>query len=135
MRTEYKTKSKEIISNEIKEFKNGFTIKELNTNLDNKDIKVGLTTIYRALEELESKGVVKKYFDENNIAHFKYLLDCESQSHFYLKCNKCNKIIHIDCECINDFYIHILKKHKFSIESTNLIIPGLCNDCKSFIKI
>ncbi|MCR5350537.1 MAG: transcriptional repressor [Acholeplasmatales bacterium] len=135
MRGEYKTKTKEIVNNEIKEIKNGFTIKELKERLDKKNVKIGLTTLYRVLEDLESKEIVKKYYDDENIAHFKYLIDCQSESHFYLKCNRCNKIVHIDCDCINEFYSHVLKKHKFSIETSNLIIPGICNDCKSFIKL
>jgi len=135
MRESYKTKTKEIIDNEIKLFKNGFTIKELIDSLNNKNIKIGKATVYRHLNDLVLDNTVKKYFDENNESHYKYLLDCESESHFYLKCNKCNKIVHIDCECINDFYFHIINKHKFYIESTNLIIPGICNECKNFIKL
>ena len=59
MRGSYKTKSKEYIDEEIKSFTNGFTIKELKDSLDNKNIKVGLTTLYRHLIDLEKKEIVK----------------------------------------------------------------------------
>ena len=134
-RDTYNTKTKEIVDNEIKLFKNGFTIKALKESLDNKKIKIGLTTIYRSLERLENEGIVKKYFDENNVAHFKYVNDCNSQRHFYLKCEKCGVIYHIDCSCIDDLSLHIFKQHKFSIDTRNIILTGLCNNCKSFIKI
>ena len=49
-RGSYKTKARNILSEEIKEFSNGFTIKELKAKLDNKNINIGLTTIYRTLE-------------------------------------------------------------------------------------
>ncbi len=135
MRGTYKTKSKEIINEEIKSFSNGFTIKELKTSLDNKNINVGLTTLYRHLLDLENKNIVKKYFDDNNVAHFKTIISSESDNVFYLKCSKCEKIVPVDCECINDFYKHILGKHKFYIEAKNIILSGLCNDCKNFIKL
>ena len=120
MRDSYKTKTKEIIDNEIKLFKNGFTIKELLDSLNDKNIKIGKATVYRHLNDLVLDNTVKKYFDENNESHYKYLLDCQSENHFYLKCNKCNKMVHIDCECINDFYLHIIKKHKFYIAYWNM---------------
>ncbi len=135
MRGNYKTKSKDIIDNEIKNFSNGFTIKELKESFDSKNIQIGLTTIYRHLDELEDEEVVKKYYDDKNIAHYKFVLDCTSDNHFYLKCIKCDKIIHVDCECINEFYAHVLKQHKFELDCKNIILPGICNDCKSFIKL
>ena len=134
-RESYNTKTKEIINEAIKNYQNGFTIKELKDSLDNNNQKIGLTTIYRLLDKLEDEGIVKKYFDENNITHYKYVNDCTSERHFYLKCVKCDKIIHVDCDCINDLSNHIYKQHKFSIDTRNIILSGICNDCKSFIKI
>ena len=129
----YNTRTKDIINSEIKNFPNGFTIKELKEYFDNKNYKIGLTTIYRLINELEENNVVKKYYDENNVAHYKFTKDCVSEHHFYLKCVKCNTITHIDCGCINEFQNHILKKHKFLLDSKNIILEGLCNKCRSFV--
>lgn len=134
-RESYNTRTKEIVNEEIKYFNNGFTIKELKESLDKKNIKIGLTTIYRTLDKLEEDGIVKKYFDENNITHFKYVNDCSSERHFYLKCIKCDKMYHIDCSCIDELSIHVLRQHKFSIDTRNIILSGICNDCKNFIKL
>jgi Fur family ferric uptake transcriptional regulator len=128
----YNTKGKEAINSAIKAFSNGFTIKELKDYLDNKNDKVGLTTVYRIIDKLENDGTLKKYYDENNIAHYKYVDDCNSENHFYLKCIKCNKIVHVDCDCINEFQVHIRKKHKFLLDAKNIILEGLCNNCNRF---
>lgn len=129
----YNTKTKQIIKDEIINYSNGTTIKDLKSDLDKKNLNVGLTTIYRALEELCDLGIVKKYYNEKNIALYKYVNDCISENHFYLKCDKCKKIIHVDCSCIEELYLHILKQHKFSIDFRNIILNGLCDNCKSFI--
>lgn len=131
----YKTKTRTIIDEEIIKFPNGFTIKELKEKLDERGLKVGLTTIYRRLEQLENENVVTKYFDDNNISKYKYANDCSSQRHFYLKCVKCKKMIHIDCECIDSFFSHVVSKHKFYINNKNNVFLGLCNNCKNFISI
>lgn len=134
-RDSYNTKTREVIKNEIINISNGFTIKDLKEILDNKKYKIGLTTIYRTIDLLENDGTVKKYYDENNIAHFKYVNDCNSERHFYLKCSKCERIYHIDCSCIDDLSNHILSMHKFRIDTRNIILTGICNDCKNFIKL
>lgn len=133
MRNNYNTKSKNLIDEEIINFPNGFTIKELFNRLKEKGNNIGLTTIYRRIIKLEEDGIIKKYFDENNVSKYKYVNDCLSQRHFYLKCIKCEKMIHIDCECIDEFYNHVLKSHKFYLNIKNNIFLGLCNSCKNFI--
>lgn len=131
----YNTKSKEIINEAIKNYPNGFTIKDLKEDLEKKELNIGLTTIYRALDRLSLDGVVTKFYDENNVTHYKYVNDCLSETHFYLKCQKCEKIYHVDCSCIDDLSIHILRQHKFKIDTKNIILEGLCDNCRSFIKI
>ena len=132
-RDKYNTKTKCIIKEEIINYPNGTTIKKLKEDLDKKNLNVGLTTIYRSLEDLCDLGIVKKYYNEKNIDLYKYVNDCISDNHFYLKCEKCGKITHVDCSCIEDLYLHILKQHHFSIDTKSVILNGLCNDCKSFI--
>ena len=46
MRNNYNTKSKNLIDEEIINFPNGFTIKELFNRLKEKGNNIGLTTIY-----------------------------------------------------------------------------------------
>ena len=66
-RDKYNTKTKSIIKEEIINYPNGTTIKKLKEDLDKKNLNVGLTTIYRSLEDLCDLGIVKKYYNEKNI--------------------------------------------------------------------
>lgn len=134
MRDTYKTKTKELVLEEVKKL-NSFTANDIFKGLDEQNKHVGLTTIYRSLEELENKGVITKYFDDAKKAYYKVIENCQSVVHFYLKCTKCNKIEHVDCECISDFKKHVEFQHKFSINIENIVISGLCSKCKSFINI
>ena len=134
MRETYNTKSKQLILEEVKKL-NSFTANDVFKSLDSKNMHVGLTTIYRCLDDLEQKGIITKYFDDSKKAYYKLIENCQSVVHFYLKCAKCNKIEHVDCSCIEDFKTHILNKHKFSANFENIVISGLCNKCKSFINV
>ena len=122
----YKTRQKELVLDVIKNFKNDFTIKEIYEKLNQ---NVGLTTIYRTILKLVEEGKIKKSIDYNNFVHYQYLDECQCDNHFYLKCDKCGSITHVDCDCINDFTNHVLKNHSFKVDNVNIIIKGICKKC------
>ena len=122
----YKTKQKDIILDKIKSIKEEFTVKELYSKL-NKEI--GLTTIYRFIDKLVEDGTVTKIVHSNNSIYYQYLEECNHDNHFYLKCNKCGEMIHIDCDCINEFIDIVKNNHNFYINTKNIIIDGTCNKC------
>ena len=124
--TTYNTKQKDIILKLIKEQKKEFTIQDIYNNLNK---KIGLTTIYRVVDKLLSEGYLNKFIKENNTAYYEYLEKCENHNHFYLKCEKCGTLIHIDCDCIKDLSDHILNDHKFITSKEHIIINGTCENC------
>ena len=127
MRDLYKTKQKDLILENIKKMKHEFTIKDLYNKLNK---EVGLTTIYRLIDKLVLDKVVNKHITNDNKTYYEYLDKCNHDNHFYLKCNNCSKLVHIDCDCIKELENHILIKHKFNMNNENIIINGLCNNCK-----
>ena len=127
-RDSYKTKQKEKILEEIKLMNHEFTIKDLYNRLN---YEVGLTTIYRLVDKLVNDKVLTKYISNNNITYYEYLNKCNQENHFYLKCNICYSLIHIDCDCIKELENHILKEHKFNMNHENIIINGICKKCNN----
>lgn len=126
MKNIYNTKQKDLILNTIKTIKHEFTIKEIYNSLDG---KVGLTTVYRKVDELVLDGIISKYIDKNNVTYYEYLEHCDNDNHFFLKCSSCGELSHVDCECINDLSKHILKNHKFKLNRENVIMNGICSKC------
>ena len=126
-RTEiYSTKQKDIILNVIEKQKHEFTIKDIYNEIND---KVGLTTIYRMVDKLIDDNVLNKYISKDNVTYYQYLKKCDEDNHFYLKCDKCGDLVHIDCDCIKDLSNHILKEHKFKPNKDKIIINGMCNKC------
>ena len=123
----YNTKQKDLILDLIKEQNSEFTIKDIYSKLEN---KTGLTTIYRLVDKLVSDGVLRKTIGNDNVTYYQYLEKCEDENHFYLKCEKCGRLIHIDCECINDLTNHILINHNFQMNKEHIIINGICEICR-----
>ena len=129
-RQSYKTKQKDKILECIKTFNKQFTIKELYLKLNK---SIGLTTIYRLITKLVNDKVLTKYITSDNKTYYEYLMKCNHENHFYLKCDKCSKLIHIDCDCIKELENHILNSHKFKVNHENIVIKGICNNCKGEI--
>ena len=122
----YNTKQKDLILDVIKSKNKEFTVKDIYENLNK---SVGLTTIYRLIDKLILDGLITKNVSDN-ITYYQYLEKCEHDNHFYLKCEKCKEVKHIDCDCINELYNHIKNEHKFNLNKEKIIINGICSRCK-----
>lgn len=125
--TNYNTKQKELILSIIKKKKHEFRVKDLYNDL-NKEI--GLTTIYRQIDKLVNEGRINKNINKDNITYYQYLEECNKKNHFYLKCDKCGNMTHIDCDCIEQLSNHIVKEHQFNLNKDCIIITGICTHCK-----
>jgi len=121
----YDTKQKELILKTIEKQQKEFTIKDLYSELKE---EVGLTTIYRLIPKLVEENIINKY-TYDNVTYYQKLIKCNEKNHFYLKCEKCRKLIHIDCDCIEELSKHILEKHRFLPNREHIIINGLCEKC------
>ena len=126
MKEVYKTKQKDIILNIIKQQKNSFTIKDIYKELKG---KVGLTTIYRLIDKLVEENKLNKTISSDNTTYYQYLEECTEENHFYLKCDKCGNMTHIDCDCIEELTSHIVQNHKFKPNKDHIIIDGICSKC------
>ena len=122
----YHTKQKDMILDVIKKENGRFMVNDIYKKISG----VGLTTVYRYINALVDMGKLKKEIDNNNQVYYYYLSDCECEYHLYLKCLECGKIIHIDCDFVYELYDHIVKKHKFMPNTKNLVIDGICKQCK-----
>jgi Fur family ferric uptake transcriptional regulator len=122
----YNTKQKDLILDCIKNH-NEFTVNDIYEELNK---EVGLTTIYRKVDELVNENKIKKYIGKDNVTYYQYLCDCDKDNHFYLKCEKCGTLEHVDCDCINELSEHINKNHEFEINKQNIVINGVCKNCK-----
>lgn len=128
----YNTKQKDLLLDVISSEKKEFTIKDIYNKLDG---KVGLTTIYRFIEKLEKENLITKSVGSDNNTYYQYLHKCNHENHFYLKCNNCGEMKHIDCDCILELSDHINKHHKFIPDREKIIINGICEKCSKDVKL
>lgn len=128
----YKTKQRSQVLNCLIENKSKhLTADEITDILKQQGTEVGKTTIYRSLEKLLKDGSVRKYIcEEGKSACFQYVDENENcHRHFHLKCVKCGKLIHLECDYLSDLERHIFEHHKFTVDNTKTVLYGICEEC------
>ncbi len=131
---EYRTRQREVILEFLKNSDScHVSIEEVLEHLKAAGEKVGRTTIYRYMEKLTDEGVLRKYFIEEGAgACYQYVNPQENcHEHFHLKCLKCGRLIHVECEYLDQIGSHILTHHGFEIDNTKTVFYGICRDCSS----
>lgn len=129
----YKTKQRELILACFKEnSQRHLTAEDITDYLKQKSEAVGKTTVYRALDKLISEGAVRKYVtEEGKSACYQYIdenMNCGE--HFHLKCTRCNRLFHVDCDYLNELGNHIFEHHKFTVDNTKTVLYGICEECR-----
>lgn len=126
-RSSYNTKQRD----EIVEFFNKhrgkcFTAKEL---IRSGEISVGEATVYRTLQRLAGQGLLKRFTDGEAGAAYQLNESEECSCHFHLRCERCGKLIHMDCEFMADMKRHIESSHGFMVDIGKTVIYGICAEC------
>jgi len=128
----YNTRQKEKLIDYLMKNKEKHTnVLEISAYLSAEGTPLGTATIYRQLDKLVESGVVRKYtFDSKTGACYQYIDNKEEcHEHFHLKCLKCGKLIHLDCDHLSNIKEHIAEHHGFIIDSSQTVFYGICAEC------
>lgn len=109
------------------------TADEIREKLKKNGVEIGKSTVYRTLEKLMEEGRVRKYIsDDGKSSCYQYIdedEDGDCVSHFHLKCTRCGRLIHLECDYIKDIERHVFEHHRFMVDNTKTVLYGICGDC------
>ncbi len=128
----YKTRQRESILRYMTEHKDSHvTVSTISDYLSQQGTPVGTATIYRHLEKLVEQGMVRKYtVDASTGACFQFAApDRECHEHYHLKCERCGKLIHLECHFAIELSEHIYSAHGFAIDPLRTVFYGICQEC------
>lgn len=109
------------------------TASDIDAYLREQNSEVNITTIYRYLDKLVKEETVIKYVAEKGSqAAYQYVeRGHRCDEHLHLKCVRCGRIIHLECDFMQEISEHIRKDHGFELQCKNSILYGLCRECKT----
>ena len=110
------------------------TVSDICKYFKNQGSSIGITTVYRQLDRMVEQGLVAKYVvDGTSSACFEYLghdEHCHKHVCFHCKCEKCGKVIHLECEEMTHLGEHMLADHGFQWDFTRTVFYGICEECR-----
>ncbi|WP_295644730.1 Fur family transcriptional regulator [uncultured Corynebacterium sp.] len=101
---------------------------DIHHELTTKGEKVGLTTVYRTLQQMAEIGAIDTLHDETGETLYR---SCAMDDHHHhLVCTNCRKTVEIDGGPVEDWAKEIAAKHCFQKSGHTAEIFGLCPRCK-----
>ncbi|CDE91816.1 TPA: transcriptional repressor [Candidatus Gastranaerophilales bacterium HUM_6] len=94
--------------------------------LKRNDSNVGMTTLYRNLNQLADAGLIKKIDGLEPSAHF----DHNTFEHYHFICEKCKKVYDIPSSVAPDLVKNTTEATGFDITSHDIVFHGICSECK-----
>ena len=134
-RSKYKTKQREILLDYLRATSGAhITAGDVCAYFKAQGAPIGQATVYLQLESLVDEGIISKYtVDGSSPACFEYV-GAESHSHaevcFHCKCEKCGKLIHLNCDELEAIQSHLFSEHRFLMDPMRTIFYGLCDQCR-----
>lgn len=93
--------------------------------------EIGLATVYRTLQLLEEMEIISRINLDDGCSRYEIKTDDEDHQHHHLICQKCNKIIEVKIDLLDNLEKEIEKEYDFDIKDHKLKFFGLCSECKA----
>ena len=127
-RAVYATKPREQIATVLKETPRFLSAAEIYRALEAKKARVSLSTVYRTLEHLISKGEVTVRIDD--AGESTYMLCGEpAHHHHHAICSLCGRVEDVDCDALGQFAEGLRARSGFQLDAHKMEFIGRCSAC------
>lgn len=120
------TWQKAAIREQLAGFDGFLSAQELYQRLLSNNQKVGLTTIYRVLAELEAVEEADSLTLEDGETKYRA---CGSEHHHHLVCSRCGRAVEFDLPGFENAALEIAARHGFSGVQHSIELFGICAEC------
>ncbi|BAQ60492.1 zinc uptake regulation protein ZUR [Geminocystis sp. NIES-3708] len=126
------TKNQQKILHLLKDLDKEITAQELHFKIRQKNLKIGLATVYRNLKSLHLKGIIQERINPHGESLYELIKD--NHNH-HLNCVNCGKSTILKGEyCpINDNLINGCLTENFKLYYHTLEFFGLCEICQNLV--
>jgi Fur family ferric uptake transcriptional regulator len=106
----------------------GVTAREIGDLLDRRGDRVGVASIYRALEVLESEGLVQRFDVGDTAARYEPALP-SGEHHHHLVCERCGEVTAFEDEGLERAINRLARRVDFAINGHDVTLTGKCPEC------
>ena len=99
---------------------------ELHDELRKRGEGIGLTTVYRTLQQMAATGTVDTLRTDTGESVYRL---CSDHHHHHLVCRACGSIVEIQGSQVEKWAAEVARKHGFTEVTHTVEIFGLCSRC------
>lgn len=99
---------------------------ELHDELRRRGEGIGLTTVYRTLQQMATAGMVDTLRTDTGESVYRR---CSEHHHHHLVCRACGSTVEIQGGHVEAWATEVAREHGFSDDSHTIEIFGICSKC------
>jgi Fur family ferric uptake transcriptional regulator len=103
---------------------------EIKATLEARGRRVGLASIYRALELLSEHGLVERVAVGPGLARFERSMPGGEHHHHHLVCQECGRLVAFDDPALERALSGVSKRLGVRVEHHEVLLRGACEDCE-----
>ena len=127
-RADYVTRPRELIASILNREPRFLSAAEIHARLSRLGAHVSLSTVYRTLDRLLSKGDITARTDAEGEAT--YMLCEPAHHHHHAICRKCGRVEDVDCDAMEQFAESLRAFHGFELNGHAMEFFGRCRSCQ-----
>jgi len=120
------TRQRRAILEEFGKVNTHLTADDIYEKVRRKMARVSLGTIYRNLEILADRGIIRKI----ELAGHQKVFDGNTGRHYHLRCLACDSLVDVAEEKVTIDYSTLANDGQFEVTGHRLELVGLCKGCK-----
>ena len=122
------TRQRVIVAEALARERAAVSAQELHERLRGKHPRLGLATVYRALEAQVQDGMASRF---ERAGHVSAYIACDAQHHHHLVCTSCQRVEDVAEEVVGPMLRAVRARHAFAVDHARLDLYGLCARCRA----
>lgn len=103
---------------------------EIHEGLRESGVRIGVASVYRALDGLTQLDLVQRVELGDSIARFEPVRP-DGDHHHHLVCDDCGKVEPFEDPTLESAIERVAVGHGYSVAAHDVVLHGACNDCRS----
>ncbi|HEV8228557.1 MAG TPA: Fur family transcriptional regulator [Candidatus Limnocylindria bacterium] len=121
------TDQRVIVAQALAAERQAVSAQELHARLHRGHPRVGLATVYRALEAQVEAGMATRLERPGHVSAY---VACVPEHHHHLVCTSCQRVDDVDEAILKPVLRGIRERHEFQVDHERLDFYGLCSRCR-----
>ncbi len=126
------TRQRSIVAEALGRERVALSAQELHGRIGAKHQRIGLATVYRALEAQVAAGTATRL---ERPGHVYAYAACAPEHHHHLVCSSCQRVEDVAEEVVRPMLRSVREKHGFQVDHAQLDLYGVCGRCAGGITL